>query len=283
MINNVRQNMIKYIGKKNIIPNLFLTTFIVISLFPMFWMLISSFKSPSEILKIPPQFFIKPSLINFIAIFVERPFLHYTINSIIVALTTTILCMILGTPAAYGFSKFKFHGQGIIFLLIISSRLFPPVSFLVPFTVMFTKLGLIDTRLVLIITCLFSALPFFLWLLVGFFNSIPSELIDAARIDGCDKIDTFFKVSLPLAKTGMASGAIMVFIMSWNEFMFALAFTRINAKTLTVGLFDFFMDDFVAWNKVMAASLYSAIPAIIFIIFFQRYLVKGIISGSVKG
>lgn len=275
--------MIGYIRKNNILLNLAIIIFIILNLFPIFWMISSSFKTSSEITTLPPKFFVKPKIINYIAIFKERPFFHYTINSVTIAGSVALLCILLGVPAAYALSKFEFPGRKIFLISIISSRLFPPISLLVPFTILFTKLQLVDTRLGLIVASLFLNLPFVVWLLIGFFDSIPHELEEAARIDGCDRIDVFFKIIIPLVKTGMASGAILSFIMTWNEFMFALAFTRMNAKTLPIGLYDFFADDFVVWNKVMAASTYSVIPAIIFILFFQNYLVKGLISGSVKG
>jgi multiple sugar transport system permease protein len=262
---------------------LFLLTFIFFSLFPALWMLNNSFKTDEEIFKMPPVWFPSINWENYRAIFAGRPFVKYTINSVIVSLSVTAICVGLGTPAAYGFSRFQFKGNKLMFGMILASRLVPPISFIVPFTIIFSYLKMIDTLAALIIAYIFFNLPFVIWILSGFFESIPQELDEAARIDGCNNISTFWRVILPLTLPGVIASAILAFLLSWNEFMFALVLTRLEAKTLPIGMYDFFADGFVRWNWLSAATMYSMVPAIIFVVFFQKHLIQGILAGAVKG
>jgi multiple sugar transport system permease protein len=262
---------------------LFLLTFIFFSLFPALWMLDNSFKTDEEIFKMPPVWFPAISWDNYRAIFEGRPFFKYTVNSLIVSLSVTAICVGLGTPAAYGFSRFQFKGNQLMFGMILASRLVPPISFIVPFTIIFSYLKLIDTLIALIIAYIFFNLPFVIWILSGFFDSIPQELDDSARIDGCNNISVFWRVILPLTLPGIIASAILAFLLSWNEFMFALVLTRLEAKTLPIGMYDFFADGFVRWNWLSAATMYSMVPAIIFVVFFQKHLIRGILAGAVKG
>jgi len=261
----------------------FLILFIVFSLFPLFWMLDTSFKSDEEVFKMPPVWFPTIKLENYRIFLLQRPFPKYTLNSLIVSLSVAALCIGLGTPAAYGFSRFKFRGNKLMFGTILASRLVPPISFIVPFTIIFSWLRMTDTLPALVIVYIFFNLPFVIWILSGFFESIPQELDDAARIDGCSNIAAFGKVILPMARPGVIAGTILAFLMCWNEFMFALVLTRLNAKTLPIGLYDFFADGFVRWNWLAAATIYTLIPAMIFVLFFQKHLIKGILAGAVKG
>ncbi|MCD6574994.1 carbohydrate ABC transporter permease [Candidatus Aerophobetes bacterium] len=261
----------------------FLILFIIISLFPLFWMLDTSFKSDEEVFKMPPVWFPSPvRLENYRIFLLQRPFVKYTLNSLIVALSVSALCIGLGAPAAYGFSRFRFRGNRLMFGAILSSRLVPPISFIVPFTMIFSWFKMIDTLQALIIAYIFFNLPFVIWILSGFFKSIPQELDDAARIDGCNNITAFWKVILPIARPGVIAGTILTFLMCWNEFLFALVLTRLNAKTLPIGLYDFFADGFIRANWLAAATIYTLIPAIVFVLFFQKHLIKGILAGAVK-
>lgn len=262
---------------------LFLILYVVFSLFPIFWMLDTSFKSDEEVFKTPPIWFPSIKLDNYRIFFFQRPFFKYTLNSAVASISVFAFCLALGVPAAYGFSRFKFRGSKVAFSTILGSRLVPPISFIVPFTILFSYFKMMDTLQALIIAYIFFNLPFVIWILLGFFNSVPQELDDAARIDGCSNIGTFWRVILPVARPGIIAAGILSFLMCWNEFMFALVLTRLNAKTLSVGLYDFFADGFVRWNWLAAAAIYTLIPAIVFVLLFQKPLVKGILAGAVKG
>jgi len=257
--------------------------FSIIIIIPILWMTLSSFKKEADVYNLPPVWIPRFNIDIYLKVFETRPFALYIFNSIIVALAVTSICVTIGTLAAFGFSGSKFKNSNGMFLGIIFSRMVPPVSFIIPFIIAFTNLGLKDTRLSLIITNTFFSLPFSIWVMKPFFDGIPNELEDAARLDGCDEIQLFLKIFLPIVKPGITAAAILSFLFSWKEFLFALVLTTKNAKTLPIGLTDFFVDDLVQWNRLAAANTISIIPAIIFCIFFQRYLIKGMLAGSVKG
>lgn len=268
---------------KTIAVYAFLIGYIVFSLFPAVWMLGNSFKSDQEIFQVPPIYFPSVKWDSYQAIFDERPFIKYTLNSLTVSLVVTAICIGLGAPAAYGFTRYVFRANKFMFSAILASRLVPPISFIVPFTIVFSYLKMVDTLAALVIAYIFFNLPFVIWIMTGFFEAIPQDLDDAARMDGCSNINTFFRVILPLAQPGIIASAILAFLMSWNEFMFALVLTRIDSKTLPIGMYDFFADGFVRWNWLSAATIYSLIPAIIFVVFFQKHLIRGMLAGAVKG
>lgn len=268
---------------KTIAVYAFLIGYIVFSLFPAVWMLGNSFKSDQEIFQVPPIYFPSVKWDSYQAIFDERPFIKYTLNSLTVSLVVTAICIGLGAPAAYGFTRYVFRANKFMFSAILASRLVPPISFIVPFTIVFSYLKMVDTLAALVISYIFFNLPFVIWIMTGFFEAIPQDLDDAARMDGCSNINTFFRVILPLAQPGIIASAILAFLMSWNEFMFALVLTRIDSKTLPIGMYDFFADGFVRWNWLSAATIYSLIPAIIFVVFFQKHLIRGMLAGAVKG
>lgn len=268
---------------KTIAVYAFLIGYIVFSLFPAVWMLGNSFKSDQEIFQVPPIYFPSVKWDSYQAIFDERPFIKYTLNSLTVSLVVTAICIGLGAPAAYGFTRYVFRANKFMFSAILASRLVPPISFIVPFTIVFSYLKMVDTLAALVIAYIFFNLPFVIWIMTGFFEAIPQDLDDAARMDGCSNITTFFRVILPLAQPGIIASAILAFLMSWNEFMFALVLTRIDSKTLPIGMYDFFADGFVRWNWLSAATIYSLIPAIIFVVFFQKHLIRGMLAGAVKG
>jgi multiple sugar transport system permease protein len=268
---------------KTIAVYAFLIGYIVFSLFPAVWMLGNSFKSDQEIFQVPPIYFPSVKWDSYQAIFDERPFIKYTLNSLTVSLVVTAICIGLGAPAAYGFTRYVFRANKFMFGAILASRLVPPISFIVPFTIVFSYLKMVDTLAALVIAYIFFNLPFVIWIMTGFFEAIPQDLDDAARMDGCSNINTFFRVILPLAQPGIIASAILAFLMSWNEFMFALVLTRIDSKTLPIGMYDFFADGFVRWNWLSAATIYSLIPAIIFVVFFQKHLIRGMLAGAVKG
>jgi len=268
---------------KNSFSYIILGFFSIIIILPILWMTLTSFKTDADVYNIPPVWIPQFKIDNYIQIFLDRPFKLYINNSIIVAVAVTAICLTFGTLASYGFSGSKFRGSNAMFLGVIFSRMVPPVSFIIPFVIIFGNLGLKDTLFSLIVANTFFSLPFAIWVMKPFFDGIPSELRDAARIDGCNKIQLFFRVLLPIVKPGITAAAILSFLFSWKEFLFALALTASKSKTLPIGLTDFFIDEYIQWNRLAAANTISIIPAIVFIFLFQRYLVKGMLAGSVKG
>jgi len=256
---------------------------VVISLFPPFWMMISSFKDNAEIYEMPPTWLVMPDLEAYSRAFAETDLSHYLFNSLQVASLTTLMCIVIGAPAAWGLSKFRYTGGQGWFFLVIGTRMLPPVALLTPFFAFFIHLDMIDQVWTLVIPYMFFNMPLAIWIIKNYFDGIPREISDAARVDGCTNVQMFFSIALPMNVPGLALAAILVFLFSWNEFEFALVLTRDAATTIPVGIQSFFADGFVVWNELSAAVIASLLPAIIFVAFFQRFIIKGITEGALKG
>ncbi len=273
--------------KKNntIIATLVLLIYFTINLFPIYWIFVTSIKQDAEVYTSKPIFIPKhPTTENYVKIYTTRPYMQYTINTIVISVGTTAACILFGSFAAYGFSRFRFSGNKVLRYIFLASRVFPPISLITPIFMIVGIIGLYNTIVAQIIVNTYMWLPFFIWINISFFDGIPKELDQAAQIDGCTRLQSFFKVALPLAKPGLAASSIIAFLGTWNEFLYnlILAPTK-NAKNLSVGASDFIADMFVSWNQMAAGAIIACIPAFIFVIFFQKYIVTGLTSGSVKG
>lgn len=256
--------------------------------FPIYWTFINSIKTLAGVHNFPPTLIprqtIEPLWQNYVDIWYDRTFNKYTLNSLVIAVSTTIIVMFFGTLAGYGFSRFRFPYDDYVFIAILGARLLPPVGMLVPFFSMFGDLNLLDTRTALIIVYTYMNLPLVVWLMRNFFVSIPSDLDEAAYIDGATRFQTFKDVILPLARPGIAASAILVFLFSWREFLFALVLTVSPAsRTLPVGAVLFVEDVVVVWNYLAAAGFMAMLPALVFVVIFQRHIVSGLTAGAIKG
>lgn len=269
-----------------------LTIYLVVIWFPIYYIFITSLKPTSEVLSLPITFFPQnPTIGNYVDIFTNRPFEYYTMNSMIVATTTTVICVTLGTLTGYSFSRHDFMGNKTLLLSIVGARMIPPIALIVPFFQIMSQPPLIggltgslyDTRLALILTYTFFNLPFAVWIMKNYFDGVPESLDEQARIDGCSRWEAFFKIILPMAKPGIAATAILAFIFSWNEFVFALVLTSSEAaQTLPIAVSLFVADDFVDWAHLAAGGMIAALPGILFGLFFQQYIVSGLTQGAVK-
>ena len=261
--------------------------FIFLSQIPIYFTVVTAFKTEKEIYAEDITWFPrKETLENFRKIFMveeERDFKIYIINSLGIASISTLIVIIFGTLGGYAFSKYRFFGSDVLLLLILVIRVIPPVSLLTPLYKLATWLGIYDTWTVLIWANVYLFLPFTIWLLKAFFDNVPSELPEAAKIDGCSNYGAFRRVVLPTIFPGVSAGAILTFLYSWNHFIFALSLTSTSrAKTIPVGLYDFVGDFYIDWGSMCAAALIATIPAILFIVFFQKYIVSGLLTGAIK-
>ncbi|MFC4543306.1 carbohydrate ABC transporter permease [Halosolutus amylolyticus] len=269
-----------------------LLLYVVVIWFPIYYIFITSLKTQSEVLTLPITFFPQePTAQNYVDIFRNRPFEAYTINSLIVATTTTVICVTLGTMTGYTFSRHDFLGNKALLLSIVAARMIPPIALIVPFFQIMSSPPLIggltgnltDTRVALILTYTFFNLPFAVWIMKNYFDGVPTSLDEQAKVDGCSTWEAFVKIILPVAKPGIAATAILAFIFSWNEFIFALVLTRSEAsQTLPIAVSLFVADDFVDWSHLAAGGMIAALPGILFGLFFQRYIVSGLTQGAVK-
>ncbi|MBP8933450.1 MAG: carbohydrate ABC transporter permease [Candidatus Atribacteria bacterium] len=254
----------------------------IATLFPIYWLFIVSARTKVEIFAGPKLFQTSFYAENYI-----RPFLHdifgkYLLNSLIIASGNTLLVIVLAVLATYAFSRFRVPGSGNIFFWTITNRMAPPAVFIVPYFLIFTRLGLRDTQIgIILLYCIFN-LPFAIWLLKGMMDAIPREMDEAAYIDGCTFWGVLTKVVLPLARPGIMTTAILTWIFAWNEYLFASILTSVNSRTITTGLASFVTVIGTNWGEMAAVSMVCLIPAVIFIGIAQKHIIAGLTFGAVK-
>jgi len=249
-------------------------------LFPLLWIVFSSFKTQQQIISVPPQWIFTPTFENYKSVLLENDFGYYMFNSSIIAIFSTMLSLLIGLPAAYSISRYKQKNVGMIILL---ARLMPGVAFLIPGYIIFSKLHLVDTYTALIASHMLISLPLVVWIMTNFIDDLPYELEESAKVDGCSAIGIFMKIILPLSTPGIVTSSTLTFIFSWNNFMFSLALSASKTKTLPVAIFNFVSYAEISWGKVMAAAVIIIAPAIIITMIFQKYVIKGLTAGAVKG
>jgi multiple sugar transport system permease protein len=252
-------------------------------LFPPVVLFVTSIKTDIDALSFPPKWIFDPTLKNYVDILNTSPLVDYALNSLIVASLNTLLCLIVGSMAAYGLARFKFKGADNLAFWILSIRMMPPVAAIIPIYILMKNLRLLDTPWCLVITYLTFNLPFVVWMMKGFFEEIPREIEESALIDGCSDFSVFFRIALPLVAPGLAATAIMVFIFSWNEFLFALILTGTKAVTLPVGIIGYMKETGINWGYMTAGGILALIPVIVFMVLVQKHLVKGLTLGALKG
>lgn len=255
---------------------------VVICVFPFYWMVTTSFKEQSAILSSTPQFFFRPTLGNYTTAFQKFDIDASLINSLIVALSTTALSLVLGAPAAYAIARFEFGGKRDLWFWFISNRMISPIVVALPFFLIARQFRLLDTQLVLILIYLTFNVPIVVWICADQFRNIPKELDEAATLEGYSSFGIFWRIALPLAAPGIAVSAIFSFIFSWNELLYALVLTRTNAKTAPVVATSFLSGYELPWGQIMATGTLVALPVIIFSIIVSRQLVRGLTMGAIK-
>lgn len=258
---------------------------VVLTAFPFFWMVSTSFKPLKEIFVSPPYFFPKNfTLANFARLFEQTRFLTYFKNSIVVSSCAVLFTMILAAAGAYSLTRFKFYGREKIASLILFAYMFAPIMIVIPFYVLIRKLGLANTHFALILAYTAFCLPFSLWLLRSFFQSIPIDLEEAALTDGAGRFKAVIYIILPLAFPGIIATSIFTFILAWNDYIFVrILITSDELKTLSVGIADLYNATVIDWGMIMSGSMLITVPVLIFFIFVQRYLIAGWGAGAVKG
>ena len=251
-------------------------------LFPPIMLFLTSIKTDVDALSFPPKWIFTPTSNNYTDIFHTSRFLRYLQNSVIVAAMNTAASIGLGSLAAYSLARFKFRGSDNLAFWILSIRMMPPVAAIIPLYIIMKNLHLLDTPWCLVVVYLTFNLPFVVWMMKGFFEDVPREIEEGALIDGCSDFEVFRKVALPLAAPGLAATAILVFIFSWNEFLFALILTGTKAVTLPVGIIGYMKETGINWGYMTAGGTLALIPVIVFTVLVQKHLVKGLTFGALK-
>ena len=249
-------------------------------IFPLLWMALSSIKTQVDIISWPPKFIFDPTWANYRKVFREQDFLQYFVNSSVVGVFAVGLSLLLGLPAAFSIARF---GQKKLNVLILVARLMPGISFLMPWYIVFSRLGLMDSYVALILSHMLIALPIVVWIMSAYFEGIPIEMEESAMVDGATHQRAFLSVVLPVSGPGIVTATTLSFIFSWNNFMFSQVLSMEKTKTLPIAVYNFVSYAEVDWGGVMAAACAIVAPAIVLTMVFQKYVVRGLTMGAVKG
>ena len=272
---------------------IWVTTFMlmIVICVPGLWVVLTAFRPNAEVLAKPAVWIPEnPGLMNFGKIFgfganqLAIPVPDYFMNSLIIAVTSTVIALLIGMSGGYAFARFRFKFKNGLFLGLMLSRTVPGIALSLPVFMIWSRIGLIDAKAGLIIVYVAMNVPFTIWLIDGFFRQIPKEMSEAAQVDGCTRWQAFWKIEFPLAKSGIASAGIFAFLTSWNEYALASNLTRsTDSKTLPVGLMDFTAQFTIDWAGMSAMAVIIIVPALILTFLVQKHLIAGLTFGGVKG
>ena len=251
-------------------------------LLPVYWMIATSLKTTNQTFAIPPVFVFEPSLEHYREVFGETAVPGSLVNSLIIASSATLLAVVLGTPAAYALARFDFRGKADLWFWFISNRFLSPIVVAIPFFLLARDWNLLDTHLAVVLVYLTFNVPLVVWLCTDQFRLVPKDVDEAAMVDGATQWQAFLRINLPLAAPGIAVSAILCFLFSWNEFLFAFVLTRQGARTAPVEANNFVTDFGIRWGPMMATGTLIVLPVIVFAAIASRHLVRGLTMGAVK-
>lgn len=255
---------------------------IIFFVFPLFWSFLTSIKVNVDAWSMPPKFIFKPTLENYRIVLFEKNFLGFIINSIVVGLFSTAMSIILGTPLAYSLARSKFKINNLLFIFVLIAYILPPIVLSIPLYIFGSKIGGMDKYYIIIITHMTFGIAFTVWMMRGFFEEVPLEVEESALVDGCNYFSSFFRITLPMVKPGLAATVIFCFILSWNDFMYALVLTSMKVRTVPVAIAQFLTPHGMYWGQMNAAGILAILPILLFAMFFQRYIVRGMALGAIK-
>jgi len=291
MYDNYRRRSLAMKGKKVLIA-IVAILIVTVTLLPYLWLFITSFKDYKEVFDVPPAFIPKASTLSvYKGVFTGEqlgrhdPWLLFFANSLIVAGGAALLCTLIASFAGYGFARFtNLKGGVFLLILILISQMFPGPSLLIPIYSMLRRLALDNSRLGMLILYTSFALPFTTWMSMGTFRNLPQDLEDAAKIDGCSRLQTYLRIVLPISKLGLVTTALFAFLLSWSEYPFGLVLLKTQSKhTVAVGLGAFLREFDVFWNEMAAATVLMSFPLILIFLLVQKFFVRGLIEGALSG
>ena len=267
-----------------LVPKYFiLILFLMVTLFPIFWMVTQSLKTISDATAIPPKLIFYPTLSNYKEVLVSPGFLSSFKDSLLVGFGGVAVALLIGAPFGYCLARFKYPGKEDVAFFVLSTRMMPPIVVIIPLLRVFSRLTIIDTHIGLIIANIMVNLALVVWLTRVFFASVPRELEEAATLDGCSHLGSFMRITLPLSAPGLVVTAILSFLFCWNEFFFALTLTSFNVRTMPVYLATTFVGYYaVDWSLLSAAGILSILPTIVLLLIIQKHLVKGLTFGALR-
>jgi multiple sugar transport system permease protein len=273
------QRLLRWVG------NGLLVVMLVWTLVPFYWMIATSLKTDKEIYGFEATLVPRhPTLAAYRLLFVKTPFVKYVRNTIIIAVTTTVASLVFGCLGAYALARLRFRGRKVIARGLVFTYLVPPSLLFIPLFAVMSTLRLVDSYQGIILAYLGFTVPFCTWLLMGYFRSVPLELEEAALVDGCSRLGALARIILPMSLPALAVVAFFSFTQAWNEFLYAQVFISSNeVRTVTAGISLFIVEDVFFWGPMMGAAFLSTIPPVLIYLIFQRWVVKGLTLGAVKG
>lgn len=269
-------------GRRAAIIYTVLIIFILITLLPYLWLVLTSFKTKLDAFAIPPKIFFKATLDNYYQAFIERGMLKSLKNSLIVMLATVSIGMLIGLPSAFAFSRFKTRGDKLMLNYLLGTRFTPFVVLALPLYLIMSKFGMLNSYVGIIVAHVSFNLPFIVWMMKGFFDAVPKEIDEAARVEGYSWFRVFVSIDLPLAKSGLAATSVFCAINSWNEFLMALILTGRDTATMPVAIPAMMTPQGTLWGQIAAVGTVITIPVLIFAIIVQKHMVTGMTMGAVK-
>jgi len=274
---------------ENLLSYLVLGASSMVAIFPFCWMVVTSFKQPIDVITQPPKFIFDPTLMNYIAVVTtggwsaQGNFMLKVANSIEAGLAAVLVSIASGTPAAYAIARINFPYKDNIYFTYVTFRFLPPFVAIIPLFIMYGYLKLYDSLVGLTLAYILISLPLTVWMMVPFFEQIPKDIEEAATIDGCSGISLFYRILLPLIKPGIAATMALNFIFCWNDFIFGLILTFQQAQPVQYAMSLFVSYAVVHWGQMAAAGVICAIPILVFFVFVQKYIIRGLTFGAVKG
>jgi multiple sugar transport system permease protein len=272
--------------KAGLVTKIFLAVVMILLLFPILWMVLTSFKNNLSVYKIPPEWIPKnPSIKNYIDLIKDQLFMGYYLNNFIIGGITTVCTVVVSVLGGYSFSRYKFRGSDGILIAFLSTQMMPVVGIIIALYTTYRSLHLLDTRFGLVLALMSSTVPFCMFLMKGFFDDIPRALEEAAFIDGCGRFRALIKVIVPLSSSGIVAIALYTFLISWDDYLYCLTLISSDKlRTLSTGISLRYLGELsYDWSKVMTVSVMSSVPLLIIFVLLQRYMVQGLTAGAVKG
>ena len=267
----------------NFLAYSFVFLFLLFVLFPIVWIAMLSVKNEVQAFADPPLLVFTPTFENYYNLFTQERFGDYLLNSVTIAVSSSLLCLVFGVPMAYASARVQSKLTQKILIWVLVSRMAPAMTYVIPYFVVFSQLKLIDTHFGLVLTYSTLNLPLVIWLMRSFFLDLPTDIYDAASMDGASAFQTFFKIALPMATPGITSTGIIAFVVAWNEFIFALVLTRRHAVTAQIGIGNLQKFEGTEWGQMAAGAIILILPAILISMFISKFFIQGLTSGSTKG
>lgn len=252
--------------------------------FPVLWGVITSLKNEQDVLAFPPKVVFDPVLKNFQEVlFGPTNILPYLVSSVIVAVATTVLTILIAVPAAYSFARLRLPGRNPLGFYVLATQFIPPIGLVIPYFLVLSRIGWLDSYQGLVLIYLTFSLPFAIWLLVSYFEDIPREMEEAAMLDRASRWQAFWHVVLPQARGGVAVTVIFVFLNAWNEFLFAVVLGGATVRPVTVAMYHYINTEQTQWGQLAAAALVAMLPVIVLGLAAQKHIVAGLSAGAIKG